>query len=140
MTRGPYPARMDISPAGHLAHFAINADDIDASRAFYAAVFGWAFVAWGPPGFFQIETADGVQPGPIGAIQARRPLDGDVRMTGLECTIAVDDVDAVVEAALANGGRVLMPKTTITGVGDLVFVADPDGTMLGAMRYVTPRT
>ncbi len=40
-----------------------------------------------------------------------------------------------VEAARANGGTVLMEKTTITGVGDLVFIADPSGNPFGAMRY-----
>lgn len=28
-----------------------------------------------------------------------------------------------------------MDKTTIAGVGDLVFVADPSGHPIGAMRY-----
>jgi uncharacterized protein len=45
--------------------------------------------------------------------------------------VAVDDVDTVVAA----GGTVLMEKTTIAGVGDLVFFADPSGNVSGAMRY-----
>jgi hypothetical protein len=28
-----------------------------------------------------------------------------------------------------------MEKTTITGVGDLLFFADPSGNVCGAMRY-----
>jgi predicted enzyme related to lactoylglutathione lyase len=48
---------------------------------------------------------------------------------------AVSDVDAVTKAAVAAGGRVVMAKSTITGVGDLVFVADPSGNVVGAMRY-----
>ena len=40
--------------AAHLAHFAINTDDIDRSRSFYEKVFGWKVTAWGPPGFYQI--------------------------------------------------------------------------------------
>jgi hypothetical protein len=30
-----------------------------------------------------------------------------------------------------------MEKTTITGVGDLIWFRDPDGNALGAMRYDT---
>jgi predicted enzyme related to lactoylglutathione lyase len=45
--------------------------------------------------------------------------------------VAVDDVDTVVAAVVT----VLIEKTTIAGVGDLVFFADPSGNVCGAMRY-----
>jgi uncharacterized protein len=118
-----------------LAHFAINADDVDASRRFYRAVFGWRFEPWGPPSFFHIKTSDGGLPGPIGALQQRRELAPGFAVHGFECTVAVPDVDAAARAAVANGGRVLMERTTIAGVGDLLFVADPSGNVCGAMRY-----
>src|SRR3954447_13776613 len=125
---------MTTPPHGTLAHFAVNADDDVATRAFYAALFGWTFEPWGPPSFFHIKRADGELPGPVGALQARRELEAGLRMTGYECTVAVDDVDAVIEATLAHGGEVLMAKTTIVGVGDLTFVKDPSGNVVGAMR------
>ena len=37
-------------PNGTLAHFSINADDVDRARVFYEKVFGWKSSAWGPPG------------------------------------------------------------------------------------------
>ncbi len=49
--------------------------------------------------------------------------------------IAVDDVDAVARAASASGGQVLRERTTIAGVGHLVWLADPSGNVVGAMRY-----
>src|SRR5262245_13658470 len=116
-----------------LRHFAINADDVEGARRFYEAVLGWSFRAWGPPGFVQIDTGgdDAVQ----GALQQRRELVEGTTTVGFECTFAVDDVDAVAAAVVANGGRILMEKTTITGVGDLVWFADPAGNAAGAMRY-----
>lgn len=117
----------------HVAHFAINADDVDAARDFYTAVLGWTFEPWGPPGFFHIRTSTGETPGLMAGLQARRDLDGPIR--GFECTIAVDDADAASAAAVAAGGRVLMERTTITGVGDLVWLEDPSGNVFGAMRY-----
>ena len=45
------------------------------------------------------------------------------------------DVDAAVRAALAAGGRVLMARTTIAGVGHLVFLADPSDNVVGVMQY-----
>ncbi len=120
---------------GELAHFAINADDVEATKAFYEHVFGWRFTPWGPPDFFHIETGADAGSPPQGSLQRRRDLVPDSPATGFECTVAVPDVDAVTKAALAHGGRVVMARTTITGVGDLVFVADPSGNVVGAMRY-----
>jgi len=126
---------MEAESLYSVAHFAINADDVGQARRFYEAVFEWRFEPWGPPEFFQITTAAGDRPGPMGALQRRRDLADDVPTTGFECTVAVPDVDAVLRAVQANGGQVLMEKTTITGVGDLVFFADPSGNVCGAMRY-----
>jgi predicted enzyme related to lactoylglutathione lyase len=121
-------------PHGELAHFAINSDDLAASRRFYQAAFGWTFEPWGPPDFFHIRTNDGAQPGPLGALQGRRNLLKQPTY-GFECTVSVADAEAAAAAARAAGGQVLMEKTTISGVGDLVFLLDPSGNPVGAMRY-----
>jgi predicted enzyme related to lactoylglutathione lyase len=114
---------------GHLAHFAINADDLPASRAFYEQLFGWTFE--NPyPGFFRTSDA-----GPaIGAVQGRRAL-LDVPTNGPECTFAVDDLAEAIARAEEVGGSVRMPPATIPGVGDLAFVSDPSGNVLGMMRF-----
>jgi uncharacterized protein len=118
---------------GNVRHFAINADDLQRARQFYGKVFGWSFEAWGPPGFFMIATGDS---GPLGSLQQRRELVPGRRMTGFECTIAVEqDVDKVAAAVKANGGKIVMEKATIPGVGDLIFFEDPEGNLAGAMRY-----
>jgi predicted enzyme related to lactoylglutathione lyase len=118
-----------------LSHIAINADDLPATRAFYAATFNWRFSAWGPPGFYRVEADDPRGPGVTAALQHRRELDPGRPTVGFECTIAVDSLDTVTRAALAAGGRLLMPRTTITGVGHLVWLADPSGNVVGAMEY-----
>jgi predicted enzyme related to lactoylglutathione lyase len=113
-----------------IAHLAINADDVDASLRFYEALFDWRFESGGQPGFFRMER----ESGPIVALQQRREL-GGVRMTGFEVTVEVDDVGAVAEAVVANGGRIVMERVTIPGVGDLVFFEDPGGNIAGAIEY-----
>lgn len=119
-----------------LAHFAINADDVERARRFYEQVFDWTFEAWGPPDFYRISTgATGAHPAVGGALQARRTLVEGGRTVGFECTVDVDDVDAVRRSVVEAGGRVLMEPTTITGVGELVFVEDTEGNVVGAMRY-----
>jgi predicted enzyme related to lactoylglutathione lyase len=117
-----------------VAHFAINADDVEKSRAFYGSVFGWKFNAWGPPGFYMIEAKDSPV---LGALQARRELVKGTRTVGFECTFAVDSVDATEKAVKAAGGKVVMERSVIVGVGTLMFFADPDGNVFGAMQYDT---
>jgi hypothetical protein len=114
-----------------LTHFAINADDVERARAFYEGVFGWRFDPWGPPDFYRISAGNG----PGGALQRRRELVEGRPTIGYECTIAVPDVDVTARAVVAHGGRLLMPRTTIAGVGDLVFFADPEGNAAGAIRH-----
>jgi hypothetical protein len=119
----------------NIRHFAINADDVPRARRFYERVFGWKFEPWGPPGFFLIQTGDEKEPGIQGSLQGRRELVKGQRTTGFECTVSVDDVDAIAKAVEANGGKVIMPKVTIPTVGRLIFFQDPEGNVAGAMHY-----
>jgi len=113
-----------------LRHFAINCDDVDRARSFYETVFGWKFQPWGPPGFFHTSDA-----GALGAIQKRRELVPGVRMTGLECTFGVQNIDAAQAAIERMGGRIVMPKVIIPTVGTLLFFQDPEANLAGAMQY-----
>src|SRR5215471_16624424 len=121
--------------ANHLAPFAINADDVGRARRFYERVFGWKFLAWGPPDLFEIQTGDGGDPGPFGALQQRANLVTHERTIGFECTLAVESIDETAAAVAAAGGSVLMAKSVITGVGSLMFFRDTEGNVFGAMQY-----
>jgi uncharacterized protein len=114
-----------------VGHMAINADDVDATRAFYESVCGWHFEAWGPRGFHRAELPGGFTV----AIQQRRELIPGSPTIGAEATIMVDDVAACVERAKAAGGQALMPPTQIQGVGTVAFVADPGGNPIGLMQH-----
>jgi predicted enzyme related to lactoylglutathione lyase len=120
-----------------LAHFAINASDLDRARAFYQRVFGWQFQPWGPPGFYLISTPDGKDPGVRGAMQQRRELVPGQPANGFECTISVDSIDQTAAAVEAAGGAILMQKAAIPGVGTLIFFKDPEGNIAGAIEYET---
>jgi len=123
-------------PMPNVAHFAINADDLPRARQFYERVFGWSITAWGPPGFYQVRTnVEGEPPGILGALQGRRYLRPGMPTIGFECTISVSSIDATASAILANGGRVILDKTVIVGVGTLMFFQDTEGNVFGAMQY-----
>jgi uncharacterized protein len=130
MARPPYAA-----PPPNLAHFAINADDVDRARRFYERVFGWRFLPWGPPGFLQIFTGSDAEPGVRGALQQRRELLPGQPTIGFECTVSVEDVDAVAAAVVANGGTILIPRALIPTVGYLTLFRDTEGNVAGAMQY-----
>jgi predicted enzyme related to lactoylglutathione lyase len=119
----------------HLAHFAINADDVGRAKRFYENVFGWTITAWGPPGFYLIATGADGSHAARGAVQGRRALLPGQRTVGFECTIAIDSIDDTARAVLANGGRTIMEKSVIVGVGTLMFFQDTEGNVFGAMQY-----
>jgi uncharacterized protein len=116
-----------------LAHFAINADDVTRARAFYEKVFGWKSSAWGPPGFYMLEL--GASSGLRGSLQQRRELVAGKPTIGFECTISVDSIDQVEKAVAKNGGKVVMQRSVISGVGTLMFFEDTEGNVFGAMQY-----
>ena len=112
-----------------LAHFAIEAEDVDRAKAFYEAVFGWTFHAWGPPDFYQIEGA-----GLHGALQKRREALPQGRK-GMDLTFAVDSLDASTELLLSSGGSIASEIYNIPSVGRLVEALDTEGNLLLLMQY-----
>jgi uncharacterized protein len=123
----------------NVSHFAINADDLKRARRFYENVFGWQFEPWGPPGFYLIHTGTPERQGLLGALQQRRELIAGQRTVGYECTVAVESADAIAKAAEANGGKIIMAKTILPTVGELVWLQDPEGNIVGAMKYEEER-
>ena len=119
--------------ARNISHFDVQADDVERAKKFYERVFGWRFSAWGPPGFFLIATGDEKDPGIHGAVHDR-PND-EPRSIGFQCTVAVDDVDAIAKTIAEAGGQITVPKMTIPTVGELVQFKDTEGNVVCAMRY-----
>lgn len=119
----------------HLAHFSINADDVERARRFYSRSFGWGFQPFGPPGFYMIEGASGPGGGTFASLQERREIVPGKPVYGLECTIAVEDSGQAEAAILAAGGKIVMPRTVLAGIGTLFFFEDTEGNVLGAMQY-----
>ena len=113
-------------------HFAINADDVPRAKRFYERAFGWRFDPWGPPDFYQIKNAGA---GVMGALQERRELVPGVRMAGYEASIGVDDLKATIKAVEAGGGKIVMRPYRIEGVGELAYVEDTEGNLVGVVRY-----
>jgi predicted enzyme related to lactoylglutathione lyase len=124
--------------ANQLSHFAIHADDLERARKFYGGIFGWTFRGFsdGPiTDACRILDAQGNLLAPLGAMQSRKFNAAPQPVRGFECSIAVDDVDAVARAVEANGGKIVMPKAAIPGVGWIVKFLDTEGNLACAVRY-----
>lgn len=118
-----------------LTHFAIHIDDIERAKNFYGDVFDWGFVSYGQPDFLQIKT-DNTEAGElIGALQSRQYSPVKEKIIGLECTIAVEDIDDISKRVEQKGGKILMPKTQIPYVGWIAKFMDTEGNLICAMQY-----
>ena len=117
---------------GRVCHIAINTDDDDATRAFYEGLFDWRFEPY-YPGFVRTSLPAATEV--VAAVQTRRELLPGVRTNSPEVTIEVDDLGVVLERVEELGGRVVMDRTTIPSVGDLAFLSDPSGNLVGVIEY-----
>ena len=107
-------------------HMDIAADDPERAIRFYEKVFGFGVTKLdGPEPYWLVAPPEG----PGGGI-AKRSFDWQK----VPATIDVADVDATAKAILAEGGKILIPKTAIPDVGDLVTFEDTEGNVLAALE------
>ena len=111
-------------------HFEIPADNPDRAIAFYQSVFGWTFQKWdGPVSYWLITTGPNTEPGINGGLLPRRdPSQPCVN------TVGVADLDRTLADIESHGGKSVVPKMAVPGVGWLAYCKDPDGNMIGLMQ------
>jgi uncharacterized protein len=109
-------------------HFEIPADEPARAIAFYEAVFGWKFQKYeGPVEYWLISTGEG--PGIDGGLLPRRdPAQPCVN------TIGIENLDSTLEVVTRQGGKCVLPKMAVPGVGWLAYCKDIDGNMFGLMQ------
>lgn len=106
-----------------VVHFEIRSADPDAARSFYGKLFGWTFPDGGIPGYSYVDSGvEGSVPGGISPLQGGEPL--------VTFFVGVQDVAATLEAAAAQGGRVIQQATSVPGV-TFGLLADPQGQVVG---------
>jgi len=94
---------------------------------FYTAVFNWTFKKWENPGmeYWLITTGDAKTPGIDGGLAIGEPIRSVVN------SIGVKDLAAALEKVKLHGGKVLMPRGPIPGVGWFASFEDPSGNQFG---------
>jgi predicted enzyme related to lactoylglutathione lyase len=117
-------------PNHPIVHVEIPAVNPKASSQFYADVFGWQInpgmpeypmfnVEGGPAGGFT-QITYGSEAGPYPR------LPGQVLIY-----LQTDDIDANLTEIEAHGGKTVLPRTEIQGIGWWGVFADPSGTQIG---------
>jgi hypothetical protein len=112
-----------------VVHFEIGVEEPSRAKKFYERVFGWKFEKWsGPMEYWMIDTGkdkDGINGG---MMKRKSPEDKVVN------TVDVDSVDDFVKKIEKAGGKILVGKTTVPGVGYMAYCADTEGNPFGVME------
>lgn len=114
-------------------HFEISVDDPERAKKFYEDVFGWKIEKWGPIDYWLIMTGEKTEPGIDGAIRIRGDLK-KIKNENTINTINVPSIDEFIKKVEKNGGKVLMPKMAIPGVGYHTYCQDTEGNVFGIME------
>jgi predicted enzyme related to lactoylglutathione lyase len=110
-------------------HFELPADDTARARQFYERVFQWQFQQWEGPMEYWMATTGAGQPGIDGAVAPRQaPGQGTVNVLG------VQSVDETIRAVEAAGGRTVVPRTAVPGIGWVAYFLDTENNTFGVME------
>lgn len=105
-------------------HTEIRSENPDATRDFFASLFGWKVASEGGfPGYTFIDT--GTEDGPAVAISPRQGAEDEVLLF-----VAVENVADTLQRAEELGGTIVQPVQEVPGVSFGVF-ADAQGHKVG---------
>lgn len=120
-----------------IVHFEIPVDDLDGARKFYGPIFGWKLDDWKMP---DGSTYVGVHTTPIDE-KTRMPLKTGAINGGIInrndkakapiMAIHVDSIDKKMKEIEKAGGKVVMPKADVMGMGFYAYFTDPSGNVMG---------
>ena len=122
----------------NIAYFDIPADNVDRAKRFYSSLLGWT-----------IEPTKAILDKAAAAasqyqdVLTGKPEEGTIHMGGMykrqkdetiNTFVAVDDIDAVLAKVENLGGKIVMPKWTINGVGLVAMIQDTEGNGFGIWK------
>lgn len=126
----------------NIAYFDIPANNVDRAKHFYHALLGWEIKP----------TKTSPDQPQIAAMQYHdvitgKPEAGTMNMGGLykrqmnetiKNFVMVDDIDKVLEKVEKLGGRIVLPKEMIPGVGLVAMIQDTEGNGIGIWKPLPP--
>jgi predicted enzyme related to lactoylglutathione lyase len=127
-----------------IIHFEIQAENPERAAKFYKEVFGWESNEWVIPGvqmkdenrYWLVTTGPENEPGINGGIVFRRgpaPVE-DQPMNAYFCTISVSDLAESTKRVMKCGGKVVLPRMPVRGIGWWASCRDTEGNVFGMMQ------
>jgi predicted enzyme related to lactoylglutathione lyase len=119
--------KRDVAPLGAPCWIDLFTSDPDRSRAFYGELFGWDSEAAGEEfGGYINFSKDGA------LVAGAMKNDGSSGSPDVwSIYLATKDAQASVDAAVANGGQVVVPPMQIADIGTMAVVTDVGGAAIG---------
>lgn len=118
-----------------LVHFEIPSDDLERSKKFYSELFGWNFEKWSGPEslpegmeYLTITTTDDKGNKSIGGGMMKRQ---NSQQQGMTNYIDVKSVDEHSDRVMQLGGKVVIPKKAIAGMGYFAVCLDTENNTFG---------
>ncbi len=111
-----------------IVHWELIVSDLEKAKEFYRGVFDWSIEeASAFPGYPMIDAGKE----PRGAMWVKPEASP---ACALNTYFGVDDVGQTLARAVAAGATMLVPPTSIEGVGQWAMFADPDGIPIGLFQ------
>jgi len=111
-----------------IIHFDIPAENIERAKKFYSTLFEWKIEKIpGPIEYYNIATQDEKGNPGIGGGLGKSMMPEAI----ITNYIGVPSVDKYIEKVKQLGGKIVMPKTSITGFGYLAVCLDTEGNRFG---------
>lgn len=114
-----------------IVHIELAAQDPAVSSKFYGDVFGWKIEVDPNFNYYQFAT-EGGPGGGFNKVGEQGTQAGDIIPY-----IEVEDIDAYLPKIEAAGGKTLMPKTEIPGIGWFAHFMDPGGTRMALYTRIS---
>lgn len=120
----------------NIAYFEIPADNVDRAKHFYKNLLGWKIDPIKTP-TMDLKSMEAIQ---YNEITLGDPTLGTINMGGMykrqgnetiKNFVMVDDIDKVVAKVEKLGGKILVPKYLIKGVGLVALLQDTEGNGFG---------
>lgn len=115
-----------------IIHFEIPANDVEKIKNFYSDLFGWKIEKLPTMEYYSVTTVpmdekgNLLRPGVNGGLYKReQPMQQPVNY------IYVESVDEYSQKVTALGGKIVVPKMEVQGMGWFALAQDPEGNTFG---------
>lgn len=119
-----------------IVHFEIPVDDMQGAKKFYSEAFGWEIRTDKMPGGGDYNSAittpmdENFTPKKPGTMNGAL-IERTAKLKDPVITVKVDSIEEAFKKVEKAGGKIVMPKGEVPGMGEYAYIADPAGNVIG---------